>query len=257
MAPFVAAGILLLAVHVFARDDEGGSVSCLRFQRDNNFTCVPTVEFDPCQVGGCPLDPGRQNGWMVRAEPCGDFWHYDPAWAGAHITMSHIEHYDEHKPPLAKFLRAKSLLESKHGRNWMPDGFILKHGTCASSNVSTPSNVFPWTRLYVGSSYLEQLGSTLSSVGFHGIHRDFHVTLGYAAGISIPWADYEKQPSDSLGRKEFEKITHKLRNAPWRLVLLKMNNETQMIEKHDEVLLQDGGFAGGYGYSYYGSSLLV
>jgi hypothetical protein len=98
----------------------------------------------------------------------------------------------------------------------------------------------------------------LSSAGFQGIHNNFHITLGYAAGVSIPWDSYEKTKSDSLGYKEYERITHKLRNVPWRLVLVKMNNETQMIEKHDEVLLQDGGFSGGYGYSYYsGSSLVV
>jgi hypothetical protein len=94
---------------------------------------------------------------------------------------------------LDKFGRTKSWLKSKQGRNWMPDGFILKHGTCTSSNASTtsevfsflPSEVFPWTRLYVGSSFLEQLGSSLSSAGFHGIHRDFHISLGYSAGYII------------------------------------------------------------------------
>merc|ERR1712232_53730 len=187
---------------------------------------------------------------MVRAEPCGDFWHYDPAWAGAHITMSHTQQFDKHTPPLDQFRKMKSWLKSKRGRNWMPDGFILKHGTCTPSTASSPSRDFPWTRLYIGSSFLEQLGSRLSSVGFHGIHSDFHVTLGYPAGISIPWDSYETKRSDSLGHAEYDMITRKLRNVAWRLVLLKMNNETQMIEKHDEVLLQDGGFSGGYGASY-------
>jgi hypothetical protein len=111
----------------------------------------------------------------------------------------------------------------------MPDGFLLKNGTCDSSSAG--SGVYPWARLDVGSPFLANVGNKLMSLGFNGRNDSFHVTLGYAAGIAIPW--------EPEGFMEELSMIEKLQSVPWRLVLLKMNNETRMIEKHDEVLLAE------------------
>lgn len=203
--------------------------TCPSFEFQNKVSCRNTTSFNACQVGGCPLDEYspqevRPNGWYVRAEPCanipGDFWKFNPAWAGAHITMAAMELYQD---PVGKFMQVQQRLRQKQGPAWTPEELVLKKGTCAG--------LFPWARLYINSSVLHDVGEALASAGFQAKLSGFHISIGYPAGWEIPLAKYENNT-------EYKSMARELKAAPWQLVLLKMNSVTKMMEKHSAVLLR-------------------
>lgn len=209
------------------------ATECENYEFTNEFVCGEASNYtnDSCQVGGCPLDghdlrpaEDRQNGWMIRAEPCGDFWKYNPAWSGLHITMTTIQFYSE---PQKKFGFVKNYVQEFGARTWIPEDFVFSNDTCGPS----PNETFPTNILYVPSRFLTEVGQLLAGMGFDAVTSGHHISLGYPGGIAIEADDHEENA-------EFQKITQLLKSVEWRLVLLRMNNVTRTVDKYDAVQLE-------------------
>lgn len=201
---------------------------CPSYNTSNQFACPDTVFFNKCTTGGCPLDENttgedRPNGWLIRIEPCGDFWKYNPTWAGAHMTMSTIQHYDD---PQGSFSKLKDWLDSNDGPEWKPEkDFVYSRHSCRNNAD------FAWAGLGIESYFLHDVGLKAKELGFDGKLSGYHITLAYAPGWSINQDDYQNDP-------EFNKLNDMFRDASWQMVLLKMDADTKTIIKTDATQLR-------------------
>lgn len=192
----------------------GGSCS---FRKINRWICGSNTRVKPCTVGGCPFEEKfgevRANGWMVRAEPCGDFWVSNPAWSGLHITMTSIQAYSQ---PMAKFDRLATFMGAKK-QDWHPPGmnYIVKKKACGLYAK----------QLVVKSPTLKYLGAKLTALGFRGIMSNYHISIAHPSFNRVLMKGYQNNPT-------YKALANQLKRAQWQLVLVYLNNKTKAIEKH-------------------------
>lgn len=197
---------------------------CPSVKKESAWRCGVSAGIASCVVGGCPF-PKQAGAWMVRAEPCGNFWEHNPAWAGLHVTLSKPQTIKQVPDPFAAFSKVKEAY-SERKNTWAPSGLSFKRTPFRCSG-GVKAN---YTVLNFRSTFLDRMGEKLKESGFAGRIGKHHITVRYAAGDRIQ-APYEKDPI-------YKALLEELYTAQWQLVLMYFNEKTQKIEKHKAFVIR-------------------
>lgn len=208
--------------------------TCKFFGSEIPVVCGQMQGVSPCAVGGCPFEEfdkvtrtllgatSRRGRWMVRAEPCtAKSGYYNPAWAGAHISLARTRAYGD---AIGSFEKLWQQLKG-NTRPWRPSKFNFTKATrYCKEEMKYGYYRTTYAQLVIDDDpFFHTIEQYLTNAGFYGNSGHPHVTVAFPGAWNMP-AKYEADPT-------YQALVEDLKQASWHLVLVYFNGTSDRLDK--------------------------